>query len=106
MAEDINLGDKIVLKGFSDEEGSTMIIIKKMVGNYVKKIMDEIEGFNQASVTLKKVHSHKDESGNQVGGKNEIHIMIDAGKVKSVEVTEHNLFIGIDKAFKKISAAL
>ncbi len=105
MAEDINLGELITLKGFNDEDGSTLVIVKKMVGSYIKKIMDDKESFQNATVTLKKVHGHL-EKGQIKGGKSEVHIKINAGKVYTSEVTDFNLFFALDKAFKKVSAEI
>lgn len=103
MAENINLGDKITLSGFSGEEGSTMIVVKKMVGNYVKRIMDELNhDFQGVGVSLKKIHQHPDGKG----GKNEIHIKVNAGRVFTSEVIDFNLFVAIDKAFKKAIAEI
>lgn len=106
MAEEINLGEKITLKGFQEEEGSTMIVIKKMVGNYVKKIMDESNDLRRVSISLKKVHKHPDGTGKSTGGKNEVHVKLEADKMHTSEVVDHNLFVALDKAFKKVMASL
>lgn len=106
MAEDISLGDKIILSGFSDEDGSTMIAVKKIVGNYVKKIMDDHEDFQNLSVKSKKVHSHPGKDGKPEGGKYELHINANLGKAYASEVVDYNLFVGLDKAFKKVMAEM
>jgi len=103
MTEEINLGEFITLKGFHEEDGSTMVAVKKIVGSYVKKIMDTLESFQDITVTLKRVHGHE-KDGKIVGGKYEIHIKVNAGKVFTAENTEHNLFVTLDKTFKKIIA--
>jgi ribosome-associated translation inhibitor RaiA len=105
MAEDINLGDVITLKGFNEEEGSTMIIVKKMVGSYIKKIMDDHREFQESIVTLKRIHEHQ-EKGEAKGGKSEVHVKINAGRVFAAENTDFNLFVALDKAFKKVSAEM
>ena len=99
MTEDVNLGEKITLTGFSDEDTATMVAVKKIVGNGVKKLMDEHEDFRHLSITLKKVHAHADGKG----GKNEIHLKLDLGKIYTTEVVDFNLFAGLDAAFKKVS---
>jgi ribosome-associated translation inhibitor RaiA len=104
MTEDINLGEFITLKGFADEEGSTMVVVKKMVGSYVKKIMEDIESFQDATITLKRIHGHEKE-GKVVGGKSEVHVKLSAGKVSAAEFTDFNIFVALDKAFKKAIAA-
>lgn len=103
MTEDINLGDVITLKGFSEEEGSTMVVVKKMVGSYVKKIMDDLESFQDATVTLKRIHGHE-EDGEVKGGKSEVHVKLAAGRVYAAEFTDYNIFVALDKAFKKAIA--
>ena len=105
MAEEINLGEFITLKGFHDEDGSTMVIVRKMVGSYVKKIMDTIEDFQDITVTLKRIHGHE-KDGKVVGGKTEVHIKLNAGKVYTTENTDFNLFVSLDKSFKKIIAEI
>ncbi|MFT4326757.1 MAG: hypothetical protein ACMXYK_04605 [Candidatus Woesearchaeota archaeon] len=95
----IQLGETITLTGFGSEDGSTMVVVKKMVGNYVKKLADTIDGFQNIAITLKKIHQHEGK-----GGKNEIHVRMNASKLYTSEVTEFNLFVGLDKCFKKIVA--
>jgi len=97
----INLGEKIRISGFQSEEGSTMVIVKKMVGNYVKSIMDNHEEFQDITINLKKIHQHE-EKGESKGGKNEVHVKVNSGKIFTSEVTDFNLFVAIDKVFKKI----
>lgn len=101
MADTIQLGDKISLAGFKDEDSSTMIVVKKMIGNHVKKIMEDMPNFQNIHITLKKVHQHPDGEG----GKNEIHVKLTGDKVYATEVVDFNLFVGLDKALKKIAAA-
>jgi ribosome-associated translation inhibitor RaiA len=95
----ISLGEKINLSGFQDEESSTMVIIKKMVGNYVKKIAEGVDNFQDISVRLKKIHQHEGK-----GGKSEVHVKLNTGKVYTSEVVDFNLFVALDKAFKKVMA--
>ena len=101
MADTVQLGDKISLSGFSQEDGATMIVVRKMVGNHVKKLMEDVPNFQNIQITLKKVHAHPDGTG----GRNEIHVKLSADKVTATEVTDFNLFVGLDKALKKIAAA-
>ncbi|MBD3259811.1 hypothetical protein GF371_04255, partial [Candidatus Woesearchaeota archaeon] len=44
-AETIKLGGNIELSGFRDLDGGTMVILKKIVGNYVRKLSDNSEKF-------------------------------------------------------------
>ncbi|MGM5484204.1 MAG: hypothetical protein ACQER9_04800 [Nanobdellota archaeon] len=96
----MNLGDKIVLKGFNEEAGSNMIIVKKIVGNHVKKIMDSNDSFKNIEISLKKVHAHEENGKKE--GKNELHVKVEADKMYNSEVVDFNLFVAVDKAMKKI----
>jgi ribosome-associated translation inhibitor RaiA len=101
MAEDSDkqeLGGNIELSGFKDIEPASMIVIKKIVGNYAKKFSDQNEKFEKLSLNMKKVHKTPKSE------KYEIHcnLMIN-GKSNVSEVTERNLFVGLDDVLKKVS---
>jgi hypothetical protein len=97
MEENINLGGNIVLSGFKDLEPGVMFIIKKVVGNYVKK-MSEKSAVENLTLTLKKVHESAD------GQKTKFEIMgkLIAGKMHNSECTDFNLFVAIDKVLAKM----
>lgn len=97
----IQLGDRISLSGFKEEDGSTMVVVRKMVGNHVKRLMEDVPNFQKIELTLKKVHRHPDGTG----GKNEIHVKLIADNVHATEVTDFNLFVGLDKALRKVASA-
>lgn len=105
MTDDINLGEFITLKGFQEEDGSTLVVVKKMVGSYVKKIMEDLTDFQDAKVTLKRIHGYE-KGGVVMGGKSEVHVKISAGKVYAAEFTDFNLFVALDKSFKKAIALI
>ncbi|MGM5485086.1 MAG: hypothetical protein ACQEP1_04405 [Nanobdellota archaeon] len=96
MTEDIQLGGNIQLSGFSDMEGGDMIIVKKIVGNHVKRISELVNDFQDIKINRKSVHETE---GSE---KHEIKITLNADKQFNAEVTERNLYIGIDKALKKV----
>lgn len=102
MADIMQIGEKISLAGFKDEDAATMIIVQKMIGNHLKKIIEDVPNFQNIHITLKKVHQHPDGKG----GKSELHIKLTADTVHATEVTDFDLLTGLDKALKKISAAL
>ncbi len=94
-SENIVLGGNIELVGFKDVDGGSMVILKKMIGNHVRKMTESAEGFEKLIVTMKKVGSgnHKFE----VNAK-----MLDKGKPYNSEVTDFNLFFTVDKALSSI----
>lgn len=96
---DIELGGNIKLVGFKDVDSGSMVILKKIIGNYARKISDHGAGFQGLEITLKKIH----DTGEGAHPKYEIHAkaVID-GQAKSSEFVDRNLFVGIDTALKKV----
>ena len=89
----LQLGGSIELSGFTDIDGGTMIILKKIIGNYVKRMSTKTENFEKLGLTMKTVHNNQFE----------VHAkMIDNGKQFSSEVVDRNLFVAIDSSLKKI----
>lgn len=104
MAEKIiKLGGNIRLSGFNEIDGGSMIIIKKIIGSFVKKISDKNSQFQSLSVTLKKIHGtpEKDSSG-----KFELQANLLADKNYNSNVTHQNLMFAIDKVLKKVESGL
>jgi ribosome-associated translation inhibitor RaiA len=105
MKEDklIDLDKKISLIGFSDENDATMVIVKKMVDNHVRKVIDGTFKFQSIAVSMKKIHQHADSKG----GKVEIHVKLnDGGKLYTASVVDFDLYVAIDSVFKKIATEL
>ena len=89
----IELGGNITLVNFGDVDGS-MIILKKMVGNSVRKIQEKADNFEGFTLTCKNVHTDN---------KFELHAkVVDNGKVLTSQVTDFNLFYTLDKVLKGI----
>jgi hypothetical protein len=102
MDEDsLNLGGDIQLVGFKQVDRASMVIVKKMVGNYVKKFGDLCEKFEGVKLTLKIVHpTEKSE-------KYEIHtILMNSGSPVVSEFTDRNLFVTLDKVLGKVESLL
>ena len=94
-SDNMVLGGNIELIGFKELDGGSMVILKKMVGNQVRKISDSADNFEKLTINMKKVGA----------GDNKFEIqakMIDNGKPVTSEVTDFNLFFTIDKALRQI----
>lgn len=96
----IELGGHIELVGFKDLDGGSMVIVKKMVGNHVKKLNSMTQNFEKLTLSLKRV-------GGEDSNKFEIHAkLIDNGQPIVSEVTDFNLFYTLDKVLQKINSAV
>ena len=93
----ITLGTKMELSGFGDFDSSTKIIIRKLVGNQVKKINDSLGDFDRLSLHLKEVHKTEKNQKYQLFGKMEMQ-----GKIYTSEVTDFNLFFALSKVLDKL----
>ncbi len=97
MEEDIHLGGNIQLHGFSSLEPSKLIVIKKLVGNYVKSFSESIE-LENLKVSFKEIHGDR---------RYEVKVdLFTKGKPITAELTGENLFFTLDSVFKKIEAQL
>ncbi len=95
----IQLGGNIELSGFSEMDSATMIIIKKIIGNYAKKLSESIKNFEKITLAVKAVHK------NEKTQKFELHVHLFANKKDHMtEITDKNIFFALDKALKKIEA--
>lgn len=91
------LGGNIQLAGFRDIDGASMVILKKIIGNYARKMSDITKKFESLHVTMKPVHE------TEKSEKYEIHAkLLDNGKPTVSEVVERNLFVAVDNSLKKI----
>jgi len=95
--ETLTLGGSIELSGFQKLDRDSMIVLKKIVGNYAKKFSETSRGFQSLSLKMKPVHE------SEKSRRFELHAMvIDNGKNFVSEYVDNNLFFAVDKVFKKI----
>ena len=99
--EAILLGGNIELSGFRDIDGGSMIIVKKIVGSYVRKFNDRMKNFQGFRLHMKNVHRNEENSVFELYAN-----LTDDGKVYSSEVAERNLFVGVDTVMKKLENSL
>ena len=98
MDDTLELGGNIELSGFREIDPASMIVVKKIVGNYARKFSNKVE-LQKLKITLKSVHG--DES------RYEIHsTVLTTDKNYISEIMDHNLFFVLDKAMKKLEQQL
>ena len=102
MDEDLlQLGGNIELSGFREIEGGAMIILKKIIGNYAKKMADKSKNFEKLSLTVKSVHE------TEKSQKFELHAkLLDNGKAHTSSAVDRNIFVAVDSSLKSIMNAL
>ena len=93
MDDLIQLGGNISLAGFKELEPAKMIVIKKVTGNYVKKMQEKTNKFESLHLHLKPVHSSKFEI--------QAKAMVN-GQPYNSEFVDFNLFFALDKSLAKI----
>ena len=100
MEDLMQLGGNIELSGFRDINGASMVVLKKIIGNYGRKLSEISDKFEVLKIAMATNETEKSE-------KYEIHakLMVDGKSVVS-EVTERNLFITVDGALKKIESQI
>ena len=99
MDDSQQLGGNIELAGFREIDGGSMIVLKKIIGNYARKFSDRLEGIDKLSLTLKKIH----DSGGKP--KYELHCMLASkGQQYTSELTDYNLFFVVDKVLKNVES--
>ena len=95
--EGVKLGGNIELTGFRAIDSSSMIVLKKIIGNYAKRIAELTKKLQTLHITLKPVHEREKSEKYEVHAK-----VVDDGKVYASEITERNLFVAVDTVLKKI----
>ena len=97
MDDSMQLGGNIELSGFRDIDGASMVVLKKIIGNYGRRFSEIADKFESLKITMKPIHE------TEKSEKYEIHAQLIAdGKPFVSEVVERNLFVAVDNALKKI----
>lgn len=100
----LQLGGNIELSGFKGLSSSSMIVLKKIVGNYARKMSESTAKFEKLSLTMKTAHSNP---ADNKPGIYEINAkMLDNGKLISSSTSDRNLFVAIDDSLKKIMSEI
>ncbi len=96
MCDKITLGGNIELSGFSEIDGGSMIILKKILGSYSRKISDSFKGYEKLGVEMKK-------EGDVFSVDAAVTI---SGDEKSASSSDKNLFVAVDSALKDLEKKL
>ena len=97
----MQLGGNIELSGFRALDTGSLIIVKKILGNYARKMQSVCGNFERLAVTMKPVHSTEASTKFEVHGK-----VIDNGIAHVAAVTDRNLFVVLDLVLKKIEGKI
>ena len=92
----MQLGGNIELSGFNSLDGASMVILKKIIGNYGRRFSDTTNKFEKLSVSMKPVQENYEIRAE----------LINDGKSSVSEVVERNLFVAVDSALKKIESEI
>ena len=96
MTEDVQqLGNVIELVGFSKVDGGSMIVLKKIIGSYVRRMSDNVPGFEKVRISLDTSNEYKVTAE-----------AIVQGSSKVFEDIEKNLFVVVDSCLKKAETEL
>ncbi len=91
----IELGGNIKLVGFNELDPGTLVVVKKIIGTYARKISDQATKFQELSLHIKSMGP--DKKNFELHGK----LVADSGILTS-EVTNYNLFFAMDKVLNSI----
>ena len=92
MPSMIELGGNMKLDGFQEIDPPAMIIIKKIVGNYVKKFQEQQPSFQELILHL--ANNSKDNIQAQA--------KLSGSKEFNSQASDVNLFFAIDKALSQV----
>jgi len=85
------------LSGFKELEPGSIVILKKIVGNYARRFSEQCESFEKLSLSMKLVHEREGSKKFEIRG-----MVIDKGKTYTSSLTDRNVFVVVDSVLKKI----
>lgn len=86
----IELGGSIKLINFENLEPALLIVVKKIVGNYTKKISETLKDFKSIEISLDSEEQYK------------IKVLVEADKKYESEAKDKNLFFALNAALQQI----
>ena len=97
----IELGGNITLVGFKEIDHASMLVLKKIIGNYVKKFSENYSDYESLKITMKPIHKIEENQKFEINTE-----ATKGGKQHSCNVTDKNLFFAIDSSLKKVEKLL
>ena len=97
MSDALQLGGNIELSGFKEIDSGSMVILKKIIGNYARRFSDTCESFEKLTLSMKKVHETEGSKKFEIHG-----LVVNKGKTITSSLTERNIFMVVDSVLKKI----
>ncbi|MBS3100681.1 hypothetical protein J4204_00945 [Candidatus Woesearchaeota archaeon] len=95
------LGGNIELAGFRDVDSSSMIVLKKVIGNHARRLSELAKKMETLHITLKPIHEREKSE------KYEVHAKLnDNGKVYAAEAVDRNLFVAVNDVLKRIQSEM
>ena len=91
----IELGGNISLDGFDEVEQGKLIIIKKILGNYIRDLIENMDNFESILISLKTEENNFIEARLKCGG-NEL----------SSNSSDNNLFFAMNNALTNLENSL
>lgn len=98
-SEVINFGNSIRLSGFKALDGGSMLILKKMIGNYVRKLSDS-KNFEKLNLNLNSIVEN-DSKKFEISAE-----LVNGGKTYNSKVIDNNVFVAIGDVMKKLDNSL
>jgi hypothetical protein len=95
----IELGGNIELVGFRELEPSKLVVVKKIVGNYARKMADSSQKFEKLTISMRPVGTE----GKKFEVKSKV---MDNGTPYASEVTDFNLFVVLDRSLSKVYTSM
>lgn len=90
MAETVELGGNIALTGFSDVDGTSMVILKKIIGGYAKEVSEKNMDFKRLEFMLNRAEPY------------ELEGVLTAKRQKKASASNSNLFIALGDVLDKL----
>ena len=97
--DSLTLGGNIELVGFKQVSLADVVVVKKLVGHYTRKIQENCNNFQKITVILKEIHKVENNSKHEVSVKAQ-----DEGRTFASEIVDKNLFVALDSALRKVLA--
>ena len=97
----LQLGGNIELSGFKEVDRGAMVILKKIIGGYVRKFSERVENLQKVSLNMKKVHEREENAIYELHAS-----LVDNGKNYTAEASDRNIFVAVDAIMKKLENSI